>query len=530
MDLFQRLQPVRILIETHLEPLVTAHLLALGVLTVLSAGILLEPFRRTSRRHLVALALIVVAAAGVRAGVIPALSSHVFDGHEADYFDVWRHASPEPDFAYRASGVLRQLYRWIGPVFGGSGWWLVVLHILASLLISVLVWSWLCDLTENEEAGLWAGALLAADPVLGFWSSSAYNILLPFVCSVAALAVLERAIRRVSPVAMAGAMGWWAAAVALRPEAVLLAVPLAWRLSAVRRIVLSHTGWWASLALPSILVAAYLVLGQQTHLGGGSAYLLSMFRRQVLMLDFLSPYARPSGLVAIGVAVVAIWTVWPRRRGLVLFFLGTAASQHLAFALFDDYGYRHTLVVRLCLASLAGAGLVAAHAFADERANRTRWPVWARAGAAPSTVLCLFLAILLPALRDTSDVAQRYYASAETFFLADHRFRETDDLDMHAYSACVWIAESGCIDTAIRASHFELFDDSRRKELEARSGGCVLFAYDRENYQASSRSIHARAVKVARFFELELIGRIVEPDRDCYALVFKVQRPRRGRW
>ncbi len=525
MDLYQRLAPVRRLIDAHLEPLVVVHLMALAVLGVLAAGVLLEPFRRTSRRHLAALALILLAAWGIRAWIIPALTGHVFDGHEADYFDVWRHAVPQPDFAYRASRTLRILYRWVGPLFGGSGWWLVVLHLAASLLIPVMVWSWLSDLTGSEEAGLWAGALLAADPVLGFWSSSAYNILLPCLLSVATLTALEPGLQRAGAATVAFALTCWAGAVALRPEAVLLTVPVGWRLVASRRVVMALPTRLVTVGVPLLGLLAYLVEGQQTAVGGeGAGSLLAMFRRQVLLFDYLTPYNTWPCVVVLMVSIVAVWAGLGRRRWVVGYLLATAASQHAAFAAFDDYGYRHTLVIRLSLAALVGAGIACLHQRVDEAMSQCRVRKWCRFLAAPAVSWAVYAASLVPLLDGVLDIQRRYYASSETFYRSDPRFRTLPPLEPATYSGCVWVAESDCLDVGVRASHFELFDADRLSELEALSHDCILFAYDRENFQASSRSIHARAVKVARFFHLEPVGKVAEPERECYALVFRVKR------
>ncbi len=516
-------------VQGRTELLLGVHLAILGTLVAAEAGTLLEPFRRAPRGQFLGLGGLVAGAWVIRAWVIPALSRHLFDGHEADYFDVWRHASPPPDFAYRTSLALRVLYRWLGPVFDGSGWWLVTLHLLVSLLLVPMVWSWVGDLVEDPEAGLWAAAIIALDPVVGFWASSAYNVLLPFVCSVAALASWERGIRRARPLSLMLGTTWWALAVAFRAESVLLLVPLVWRLLKARRLIRARFAWWSAMLLPLGLVAAQFLAGRQGAIGHeGIAYMERMFQRQVLMFDLLTPFSDGPVLLSLALGLGTAWIVRVRHRWVIPFLLVTAATQHLAFAFFDDYGFRHTLIMRLCLAGLAGLGLAAVHQAVQQGTVAPHGSPFRRFAFLPT--LTLFLIMAAPLAKGIADVAQRYYASGTDFFQADTRFRTTPDLDPRDHASCAWIAESDCLDLPIRASHFQLFNDIDRQSLAERSGNCILFAYDRENFQASSRSIHARAVKLARFFHLELIGRVVEPERDCYALVFRVGHPRALPW
>jgi hypothetical protein len=359
--------------------------------------------------------------------------------------------------------------------------------------------------------------------------------------------VLERALRRGSAATLAFALVLWVTAVATRTEALLVAAPIAWRLAQQGRIVASNRGWMPALALTAALLGLTLLAGSRASAGGDSIrYLWGMFHRQVWMFDYFSPWLRWIPLAALVAASVTVWRVLTGRP-LVIYWLAIVASHHLAYAAFDDYDYRHTLVPRLAFAALAGTALAL---LADGRLTRrgaadgrlARWvaltpgaagglpetgpPRVARPAGGRTVSLALRAAIglglVVPLALGVRDIATRYYADGERFFRAEPRLQTAPYLSLEPYRGCLFVAESELYRRFPRASHFDLFDEQKRAKLEQRYDGCILFVYDLENFQASSRSIDGRALKVGRFFRLELLGKHIDRRAEDYALIFRV--------
>ena len=168
----------------------------------------------------VALALLVVV---VRVLWIPAASEHLYDGHEADYLDFFL-GGRSPN---RGGTVLYPAMQWLywlaGRVLSGRGW-PVVMALLASLA-SVFFGACLAFRWFGARAGLWTGVLLALYGNHAFWSSSAYNVMIPLALMLASLWGVARLSVRGEPRFALFAAAAGALAVATRLESVLVAVP-----------------------------------------------------------------------------------------------------------------------------------------------------------------------------------------------------------------------------------------------------------------------------------------------------------------
>lgn len=325
------------------------HTLVLVGLLGLSLRTLLEPLRRAAFWAQIWLLVAMIAAGVLRAVYIPALTRHVFDGHEADYYDVWRGVQSGLGEGYRASEWMRFLYAQLGPLFGGSGQALVVLTLLLSVLTLPLVWVWARELSNRESLASWTVSLLVLDPVHAFWASSAYNIQLPFSLSMLSLAALERGIRRGAPLLLALSTVALGAAVAARGEALLIGVVWGLRVLLHLRRTLVPGGSRLALLFPLLSVVWPVLAGLQ-GLGGQTSteYMLELWRQQWWLLDYLQPYAHP----LIWGGLLLLWPVLLRSVPLrsVLLVLGVGIVVHqLAYALFDDYDFRHTLFSRVAL-------------------------------------------------------------------------------------------------------------------------------------------------------------------------------------
>ena len=449
---------------------------------------------------------LMAAAFVVRGWIIPAFSRHLFDGHEADYFDVWRRA-PEAELSYRASDLLLVLYQTLGPLCGGSGFCLLLFQLFLSLL-----GIWLIFRIAEELSGTWVAAVLAAvllglDPVITFWSSSAYNIEIPFLLSLGAFLAFEHGLKRRSWVRLALASLLLGLAVAARLDALLVVVPLGFRLWYHRRTFMRY---WPYSGVFLALSPAWtwpFFMGSEVGQGGDPlSYLLEIFQAQWNLGVYFSPYHQPIVLIALLVSI-GVLAASPEKRGVLFPILGTVAVYHGAYAFFNDYDYRHTLLPRAMLVLLVA---IAASILLDGRR---------RARALGGGILLVVGIALCLGLRD---LRRRYYAGMAEFRAAAPILEEGPLFDPEKAEHCVFIVEDTRFPAVKRASHFEIYTRSEEAELRKRGRGCILFVYDLENFSITSRSINGRAVKLTRLFHLRFLGRWSDESSGRAALVYQV--------
>jgi hypothetical protein len=165
---------------------------------------------------------------------------------------------------------------------------------------------------------------------------------------------------------------------------------------------------------------------------------------------FLGPLGEPLGLVLVALALT-------RRSGRLVL---AALWVHGTAAAFDDYGYRHALFGGLCLAAAICTG--------------TGWRRW----------------LVLPALAwlawGTHDVATRYYLPQEAF-----------DASLPALPPppeCHELMDDPLVET----SHWQV----RRSPPT----GLSCWGEERIHRAWTSRSLHARALRMHALYELEPLG------------------------
>ena len=245
------------------------------------------------------------AALFVRLVGVPALSRHGFDGHEAEFYDLFIGARA----VNRGGTVLYPAMQWmwagLGSVLPHQPWIPVVLMSGVGAA-SVVVCADLARLLLRDPArprrGLVAaavaGAVVALHPVHAAWSSGAYNVILPFFFGCCVLWVGAQVGRSRQPslwVATAGAAAW-ALVVATRLDAALVGLP-----AALFAVFLSplDTPWRDGVRRRWVLVLP-LVVG--LGLGAAAALPLVGFRER-------ASESWPSGLPA---DVGALPSLWPR--------------------------------------------------------------------------------------------------------------------------------------------------------------------------------------------------------------------------
>ena len=413
---------------------------------------------------------------------------HTYDGHEAEYLDLWmgtRELSQGGTMLYPA---MQWLYRGLGfvaPVEHGP-----LLVSLAASLVSIAALHGLLLRLVDRRVAVAGAVALALCGTHAFWSSSAYNVILPHALVMVALWALA-VLRRGDPLGAGLVAGGAAAlAVATRLElAVVAPVGLLFVLA------LRPPGWrrW----LPPILgggalalAAALLVLlpGGQVAPGAGQRELaLSV---NLGLFDYFAPFDALWLAPVVLVAALLALRERPRLAGpLVLLVLGS----HLLFVTFDDYGYRHLVTALAAICGLIGF-LVR---------WRQTWPLYAVA--------------LFGLGWQTLDVGQRYYASEEAY-------GATLDPELPVRTSvgdCALINEDSRIVAEDRQlSHFNRLDPVEAEALRAERG-CVQWLQTVQDHRWSSRSVRARALRLEHLYELTPVS-VVRRDNGFVGLLLEV--------
>ena len=302
-------------------------------------------------RQIAAAAILGALALWVRAGWIP-IERHVFDGHERIYLLAFQGQAVEA--STRVYPTLAGLYRLLGQIVSTPDA-LLGLSIGAGLA-GVGAAGIAVGKRHSARAGWITALLLALSPPHAFWSSSAYNVILPQALLVGACALT----------------GWrgaalYALACTGRAELALLAPAVA---------VLA--GW--RVALGALGTAVVLPLLETAP---GLQSVLVTIPVNLGLTEYLGPLGTPLGLILVALATTRASLPW----------IVAALWTHAVATPFDDYGTRHAL--------FGGFALAAALAVSIPR-------VWHwRTG--------LVVAALLLEARGVQQVATWYYAPQETF-------------------------------------------------------------------------------------------------------------------
>jgi len=452
------------------------------------------------------------AAVFVRLVVIPALTDHTYDGHEADYFDLFRGIA-EPTRGGTVKVPAMQWFWWVmGQPFSNAPPDLPMLRVIPVLLMCVVSLVGIGTLAgavgvlAGRRAGWFAAILLVVHPAHAVWSTSAYNIILPHALGCTALyAVARLAVRTGSP----GALPWVAAgagslSVAMRLDTATVGLALICVAVAIRP---QGVGIWrrlkplllpgsAGIALAALAIWPMVWPGELP--GAGERGLA--FQINLGLLDFYAPFHGWAGGSLLLVLVFFCIRAHP-KASLCLIPLGVL--HHLFMASFDDFGVRHTLPTLMALAFVAGAGAAAI----------PRWG-WA-------TVLVL---VGLGG-REVQDQAKRFYGDEEAFRAV---------LDSAPYDAlprvqwpdgvsedCGWVAEDHRVRRGEVASHFNLLQPAEEAALRG-SDGCLLWCMDVQDWRWSSRGVRNRAQRLDHLFELTASAVVVEPNSGYACLAMQV--------
>ena len=454
------------------------------------------------RRDEAPVVLGVVALAVAARLLLPPWERHIYDGHEAEYFDIFRGERA----VGRGGTLLYPLLQW--------GWWaageVLPRHPAVPVGFATLVGAASCGLVAllgQRVGGRWAGAavglLVAVDPSHVAWSVSAYNVVFPAFTGLVCLAAAAPG-GGAGPAARA-ALGLGAAGVTvgLRLDALVLpAVAGVWALLApppgggaprvlVRlAVVLAGLLLMAAVALPIVFPGGVPGEGERTE----------MLRLQAA---WLAPYGGRDG--AWRVSMWAIWSLAAVRAAprLAVPVAAGLLGHHLLLASFDDVGERHAIPAAL-LGLLLGA-------IALGRGSRVAW--------AGLVVLALLGA------RGALDLRARFYASEEAFAarLAAPPWGALPRIGLAAARApgCAWVAEDHRAVASPPLSHFNLLQASEYAALQE-SFGCVRWCVELEDFRWSSRGVRDRALRTASLYAGAPVAVVEDPASGYACLVMEL--------
>ena len=496
----------------ELQPWMTAApALALALICMLAIGQLVRaaPLPKPAATAWVA---VLAVAIGVRLWVLPALAAHEFDGHEAEYWDIFRGERP----LSRGGTVLYPSMQW---------WWAMwglvlpvspevpVLVSVGVALIGILTLGRAVADRFGERAGLVAAALVSLHPTHAAWSSSAYNVVVPLTLGCISLWALggcgvAAPIGRARPLLATSAAALMVLTRLDSAPLLLLHVALA-----------LHDAWRGGLGVRGVLGRWWLPLG--VGLGLGCAGVLPLVvpgglpgegeRGLSLQLHLLwaAPYAELASAGAAWALALLAFSALRRRFIEASVALGSALVAHGTLAAFDDFADRHALLTVLPLALVCGAAL-APH------------PQRAPAGGAIAA-----LALALGLGQGLIDMRTQFYASEERF--AETLVREAPWSQLPRWSwatgepvdaaGCGWVAEGHRMPPPPIGppprSHFNLLDPDEAAQLRG-STGCLLWVADLQDWRWSSRGVRDRAQRVERLFHLKPRALLVEDPGSGY--------------
>jgi hypothetical protein len=442
---------------------------------------------------------------------MPVTQAHHFDGHEADYVEFFA-GIRDP---HRGGTVLYPAMQWLywllGKALHGSGW-LLVISGLASLL-SIGAAAGMAGTLFGRRAAIWTALLLSLYGNHAFWSSSAYNIMIPLALSTVSLWALLLAGRGGGLGATLVAAAAGVLAVATRLESGAMAVPallilLRWPPRPLRHHLPVLLG---ALALGAAAVVPLVYPGGMPGSGEHSF----MWPINLGLLDYLAPWG---GAWLLPLVVMA-WLPAPGLdnrlreghldRWAVVVLLTWALAVWGAMSSFDDFGYRHALPVGVALAMLCGGVLGALR----------RWPALAIGGS---------LALLQ--VLETQRIASLYYGSEERFALEIPA--TLPRLHVAQRPPCSLISEEPRVVGERQHSHFNLLDPVEAERLRAEGDGCLQWCPDLQDWRWSSRGVRDRALRLLHLYPAQPLAVLEHPDSGyaCLLLELGERRPPTQAW
>jgi len=492
-------------VQAHPFGVTVLHLLVLVAALVLARDDLRDEWRRTSRSFQIGAAACALLGLIVAAVVIPTFARHGWEGHEGYYLDLFlgRDNAEMHGSALLTSPLLRLIYGALALVPGMPPISMVVVSLLAGAAAAWVAAQLARVLTGSAVAGIVAGVLVALHPHQAVWSSSAYQVILPFLLVLFSLLFLALAQQRDSRrlYVLVGVV--WTLAVATRIEYAFLGPGLAILiLLQGRRAMRQWRGWVAGgVAAAALGTLHVLRLGStvaERDAGEPWIYYWGHFRQHLVWPDLWHPYDSPltwAALVVGGVTLVRAG----RWRALV----GLAAvvfTFHLPYTVYYDYSTRHTLLSVVLMAIVAAAGVAVA---------------WERGGPLRLAAGAMALACVIPSCVTLGQLRTRYYGDPSTLYAAvhedagDHVLALTDFMQQGCYLITEWPPlweRTPC------GSHVNMADPLDRPEILAEHDGCVLWLYDVDNVVWTSRDVHMRAAKLLWLYDWEIAGSITLDD------------------
>jgi len=516
LDVSQRLAPLGDAFRAHAYAMVALHVALLAGLVCLARHELSANWRGAGRRFRIALvgaALLSVVVSGL---VIPAFERHGWDGHESFYLDLFvgqENAEMKTAAWTRlTSAPLRLLYLALAAIPGMPPGAMVVMSLLFGAATVVVVGWTARELSGDPLAGGIAAALVALHPHQACWNSSAYHVVLPQLAAAAALLTLVWAARASSATLFALFAALWTFAVGARIEYLLLAPAFAAvTVLLMPRLLESWRSWSVGLGLAALLAALHIlrlsgIVAQQSSGASGTAR-LEYLPQHLWWPDVWHPYDTPWTWAALIAGSIAFGRASTRRALLAL--LAVIAIFHTGYACFDDYSTRHSLLAVALVGCVAAVGIAAARH-------------WHRLGWIVAVALGLLCAI--PCAGTLARFRTAYYADREPLYASAGEDVWATRLDLESYADCYLITEWERLHEELgpqrAGSHFNLLDPSARPGLLTRHDGCVLWLYDMDNANWSSRDVHMRAAKMRWLFDWELMGAIRLED-GYEALVYR---------
>ena len=424
-------------------------------------------------------------AVGVRLFWMPAWDGHVFDGHEAEYWDLFR-GDRSPSRGGTVMVPAMQWFWWIlGHIAPSSERFVVVLMSVFGAA-SIGLSAGAIGRLAGRSAGWITAVLLVLHSGHAAWSSSAYNVILPHFFSSMALFGVAMAIRR-----REGPSPWtWVVvsslvlAVSLRMDSGTVAVGVTALVLAVRpdgASVLDRFKQWLIPGTVCVVLAGVCVWPMlwPGALPGEGERVLSF----ALNVDYLAPYHPFDAMIPLALLTAITMVAFRRHPGATVALLVWVVSHHLLLSTFDDVAERHALVVAPAIVGLVGLGL-------------------SSLGVAGIVGMLLFGTL---EAADFQEQAHRYYG-AEADFLAVLDRAPYDELPRVEWAGqppkdCGWIAEDHRVAAPVVASHFNLLNPDEEAALRG-SEGCLKWCLDVQDWRWSSRGVRDRALRLGHIFDL----------------------------
>lgn len=443
------------------------------------------------------------AALVVRLWWVPALDMHTYDGHEAEYWDLFRGMRAPT----RGGTVMIPGMQWL--------WWLLG-HVLpawpklpVALMSAVGVASaglvgGTFGLLGGRPAGLVAALIVIVNPAHAAWSSSAYNVILPFFfCAMATFSAAWSTRQAVVPFTLKLWVGMsLVLAVSLRMDTGMIALLIvSWLLTEGRSgsTFVARLRAWLPAGLVAILVAGACVWPMiwPGGLPGDGERSVAIFNN-ITFLDVYGPFGGELGLAVLLLAVIVV-----ARQSVVLALslVGFVVAHHGMMVTFDDFGERHALVALPAFAGILG--LATRHLLGR--------------GAA--------LAALGLSVSGLAEVSERYYGSEETYvaILDQEPYRTLPRVDISEVppSDCGWVAEDARVAADPVASHFNILRPEEAAALRG-SDGCLRWCVDVQDWRWSSRGIRDRAQRISHIYVLTPRHVVTDPGTGYACLVMDV--------